>query len=207
MHKIIRDYQGRAVAVLLGLAALSMSAHVSAWTLDPACSRLIFSTSKTLNNTQNNAATSIVEMGYFSKLRSSFSDDSRDISLLVDLDSVETAIPIRNERIRRLLFNTEAMPVAKLGLRLEQSVGELLRSQALQLDLPANFELHGVSVPIQLHLDVARSSTHLLINSQPVLVRASAFNLLEGIESLRQVAGLLSIAAEVPVQARLCYLP
>ena len=193
----------RLATLLLGLCAGALS---SAWTLDNACSQLDFTTSKTLP-AQGDSAVSVVEQGHFASMSSRFSNASREIVLDIALDSVNTAIPIRDERIRKLLFQTGKTPSAKLRVSLDKPAGKLLPELPLQLTVPAVLELAGARTPLELQLLVTRSDTHLLVRSQSVLVQAGMLNLLPGLDALRKIAGLLSIAAAVPVQARLCYSP
>ena len=61
--------------------------------------------------------------------------------------------------------------------------------------------LHGESRPIPMSVVVARTGDNsLLVTSEkPVVVNAPEFKLAEGVEALREVAGLPSISLAVPV--------
>ena len=123
-------------------------------------------------------------------------------SIRITLASVETLIPIRNERLQANLFNTKEYPIAEASSTLQLDdltaldVGE---SKSIDLDLLIN--LHGTDLKKAALVKVTRSSAHTFEVSSlgPMVFHASQFSLSEGVEALRKIAGLQSIDLMVPV--------
>jgi len=93
---------------LLVLLATNSSAWAD-WTLDNAGSQLSFVTVK---------AQDVAEVHTFSELSGAVGADGR-ARVLIQLASVDTLIPIRDERMRDVLFNTELFPTAAAVAQLD----------------------------------------------------------------------------------------
>jgi hypothetical protein len=67
--------------------------------------------------------------------------------------------------------------------------------------LQGQLSLHGQSKPVTAELVIARLApgTLLVSSRKPLIVQAGDFDLLEGVEKLREVAGLTSISSAIPV--------
>lgn len=153
---------------------------------------------------KNNAVT---EVHRFHSLSGSVSEQG-DASLSVDLNSVDTGIEIRDQRLRELLFETTLHPQAEVSLKLDPAqISTLEPGQFKVLDSKATLALHGLSMTVPASLRVSRlDARHWLVTSeQPVIVNAAQFNLLEGLEKLREVAGLKAIGAGSPVTFSLLF--
>lgn len=124
------------------------------------------------------------------------------VRIEIDLSSVRTGIPIRDERMQTLLFETGSHPTAVVtGL-----VDPLGRGH---IEVAAVLELHGVSVPLELDLRVGEDTDGgvRVTSVAPVIVSAPDFGLGAGIERLREIAGLQRIATAVPVSLDLRFVP
>ena len=132
------------------------------------------------------------------------------VSLVVDLSSVETQVPVRNERMQSLLFEFARFPNAefKASVDMKQLDG-LALGDSLDLDVPGKLTLHSVSKDITGALRVVRlENDRLLISTRaPVLISASEHDLTGGIEQLRVLMGLPNIIGTVPVTFSVVYLP
>lgn len=120
----------------------------------------------------------------------------------VSLDSVETAIPIRNERMREMLFETLDFPSAEVVAQVDtRAEGEV--------DFTGELTLHGNTAPISTRVLVQRRDDGMVVVSSldPIVVSAALFGLDGGIDQLRQIAGLQSIATAVPVSFVLTFAP
>jgi polyisoprenoid-binding protein YceI len=120
----------------------------------------------------------------------------------IELDSVETAIPIRNERMREMLFETPDYPAAEV-------VAQVDTRASGEVDFTGELTLHGATVPVSTRVLVQRREDGSVVVSSldPIVVTASLFGLAEGIDRLRQIAGLQSIATAVPVNFVLTFAP
>lgn len=136
-------------------------------------------------------------------------DDRGNVQLVIDLDSVETLIPIRNQRMRELLFETVRFPSATLTAAVPQ---ELLAPDPGTVEMrtiSVTLELHGSSQDLEADVLVSRHSDGALqvVLRRPLLLNAGDFGLGEGVGVLREVAGLNSISMAVPVSAHLVFRP
>ena len=145
--------------------------------------------------------TDITEVHEFSDI-SGHITDSGDARFTIDLSSVETGIPIRNERMQTLLFETMKFGEATVSANIPSPLIESVKSGGMiETELEMTVSLHGLSRPVNATLLISSTAEGqiLVSTTAPVLVRAADFGLDTGIEALRQVAGLTSISGTVPV--------
>ena len=149
----------------------------------------------------------IAEKHYFKSLSGGISDDGQ-AELTVDLASVETNIPIRNERMQTMLFETAKFAQATISTNVDAAKLKSLKpGQTMAVDADMTVQLHGEqkteTVPLQV---TALNGGKLMVSTgAPIIVSARDFKLLEGIDKLREVAGLKSISPIVPVTATLMF--
>ncbi|MEH6580546.1 MAG: YceI family protein [Halioglobus sp.] len=185
-----------AVMVLAGLA----NSAFAQWALNAESSAVRFITTK------NNA---IAESHEFGSLSGSISAEG-DVQVAIALDSVETLVPIRNQRMRELLFETANFPQAKIVASVDRNVIDVAaKGGVLLTEIPITLSLHGydkaLTVPVLL---VGTSGGNLLVQtSRPILVKAADFGLEKGVSLLREAAGLSSISTAVPVSFQLLFVP
>ena len=177
-----------AMLTCLILGSVSVSAQ---WGLDNEASVLSFVTVK---------AEHIAEAHTFNSLSGSLGADGQ-LSVEVELASVDTLIPIRNERMREMLFEIDVFPVALLSA--EVDLKELLSLEVgewLDQEIPLTLALHGNTVGMDASVRITQLddgySASLLT---PLILSADNVGLVAGVEKLRQVAGLPSISRSVPV--------
>jgi len=181
--------------LLAGLFALPAQA---AWQLDGESSRLTFVTTKVTN---------VAEVNRFRSLRGSVGDDGK-VQLRVPLETVDSGIPLRDERLRKQLFAVEQFASADISAQLD--IAPLLTLAAgaqMELRLPLTVTLHGQSQSYSSELLVTRLDDRRfqVVTLAPLLLNAEDFGLAAGIEALRQLAGLKTISLAVPVSAVLIF--
>lgn len=126
--------------------------------------------------------------------------EQKHITVKLDLSSIESGIPIRNERMREMLFDVANFRYATLNVSLPEPLSSISGTQRYQLD--AQLELKGKSATIQLDLLLTASDKQVTASLlKPVLITAQQFGLKEGVDALQKIAGLTSIGYSVPVQA------
>lgn len=143
----------------------------------------------------------IAEVHRFDQLEGSV-DNKGNVKLVIELASVDTAIPIRDQRMREMLFDTKVFPRATLTAKVDANkVSKLAVGDMMVNTMEGQLSMHGQSSPVTAELVVARlgSDTLLISSRKPVVLQAGDFDLLEGVEKLREVAGLDSISKAVPV--------
>jgi hypothetical protein len=181
--------------LLAGLFSMSAQA---AWQLDVESSRLTFVTTK---------ATSVAEVNRFRSLRGGVSDDGK-VQLQVLLDSVDSGIPLRDERLRKQLFEVDKFARAKITAQFDIAPLLLLAAGAqMELRLPLTVSLHGHSQRYNSELLVTRLDDRRfqVVTLAPLVLNAEDFALATGIQTLRQLAGLKNISLAVPVSAVLIF--
>jgi polyisoprenoid-binding protein YceI len=181
-------------------AAATAASHAAsgALVLDAADSRLSFVSIK--NN-------SVIEAHTFGELSGRVAADGQ-ASLEIALDSVQTGIELRDQRMRELLFQTGTHPKAVITLALDMAKVRDIPAGAHQLfDLEATLAVHGtpVKLPAQLRVTRTGAAQWLVTSEKPVLVNAAECGLADGVEALRNVVALQSIAGGVPVSFALAW--
>ncbi|MFP6802302.1 MAG: YceI family protein [Pseudomonadales bacterium] len=179
--------------LLLLVICLTTSVHVLAgWVIDPEGSYVGFASVKNDLIAENHSFTQITGT----------IEDSGEANIVIALASVETLIPIRNERMQAILFEVAQYPdvtvTANLDLDEFTSLG-LGESKTDTILLGIN--LHGTDLSENVLVKVTRSSdnSYEVTSLGPIVIHASQFALSDGLESLRKVAGLQSIDLMVPV--------
>jgi len=176
---------------LITTALLIPFAAQADWTLDGQASSLGFVSIK-------NGA--VVESHQFKRLSGIISAEG-EARLIIDLDSVETLIPIRNERMRSLLFKTTEYSEAFVSIDLDMNEFVTLdidsnMAKTLTVDVMISGQTAAVTAPV----NITRSGDSIMVSSiKPLVISAGSWGLMPGIEALRAIAGLTSITPAVPV--------
>jgi len=168
------------------------------WNLVAERSQLNFVTTK---------ANHVAETHNFSRLNAQVSDQGR-IELVIDLTSVDTKIDIRDERMREMLFETAKYPTATLTTQVAPEVLKLKAGEQQSVALSSKLNMHGKTLDINSRALVTKLSNGEIsvVSTQPILVNANKLDLVEGVEKLREVAGLNSISYSVSVTYQLTFM-
>lgn len=182
---------------LLLLAAAAMPAQ-AAWYLDNESSRLSFVTTKN---------TDISEVQRFLVLHGKVEENGA-AQLQVELESVNSGIPMRDERMRNDLFQIKTYPDALINAQINlQPINDLATGAQLELRLPLSVTLHGKTQTYNAELLATRLDDRRfqVVTLEPLVLHAKDFDLLTGVETLRKAAGLDAISLSVPVGAVLIF--
>lgn len=160
-------------------------AYADDWVLDAKSSKIFFSSTKNSNIREDHS---------FQAMSGAVTAQG-EASLRIDLHSVETLIPIRNERMRKLLFNHYPEAV------FEAQLASDFATSSTMSHISGTLTLGGMTQTITADIGVyALSDTQMLVvTAKPIAISAIDYKLLPGIEALRAVAGLASIDPKVPV--------
>jgi polyisoprenoid-binding protein YceI len=178
------------------LAAMMIAGQAAAqWELDSSMSSINFVSVKNSAIAENHKFTSVI--GYIG--------EQGNVQLSVDLDSVDTLIPIRDERMRKLLFDTAKFPTANVEAQVNPEVlAEVAAGGTVNTEIPVTLSLHGVARGIKVPVVVFSDGGGLrVVSARPVLLSTPDFELETGVEALREVAGLVTISIAVPVTLNL----
>lgn len=134
---------------------------------------------------------------------------SGEFEFAIHVSAVETNIPIRNERMNEFLFKSTKFPLAVgKGTVNVAELNKLPVGQLNAMSVPVTIELHGKSVQKEVMFQVAKLNPEKIwaVTVVPFLIDAPEFELNEGVEKLRELAGLRSIGQAVPVSASLVFV-
>ncbi len=179
------------VPFLLAVSAPSWAG----WVLDNNQSRINFITIKN---------GSVAEKHSFDSQEGTI-DDSGQAHVAIMLDSVNTGIEIRDERMRKMFAEDGGSDLAVVDATLDAASLEALAVGSSEIvPLKATFRIGEADVEVAtdvhvLRIDEARIQASSL---SPVLLDAAALGLDGGVEKLREIAGLASISLAVPVDFR-----
>ena len=152
-------------------------------------------------------ASKVAEINSFKKLNGTIKDTG-ELSVDIDLGSVETNIAIRNERIKAMLFEVASFSTANISAELDPKLfNDLTIGESFKSAISFNLSLHGVSQKITTDIQVVKLAKNdiLAFSLNPIIINADKYNLVAGIEKLRDVANLPSISPVVPVSFSLVF--
>ena len=130
-----------------------------------------------------------------------------EVEVRVALDSVETNIGIRNERMKKMLFEVGLYPEAVITAQLDADAVAAMSDGGVT-SVALNIDLHGQTVTKDALLSVAVTDQSVRVTTnQPILLTASEFGLEGGVAALQKVAGLNAISRVIPVTVALQLAP
>ena len=184
--------------LLLCVASLSANSWAERWELSTDESHLNFITTKALHVSERNT---------FDRIHGTV-EAMGSVQLIIELDSVNTGISIRDQRVRDLLFRTMIFGTATIRANVdlprytELPVGEsLITNKKIEIDLNGR----KVGVVVDLLVSKLGENKIAVLNRSPLILTGSQFGLVDGIEKLRELAGLPSIGYTVPVTSYLVF--
>lgn len=181
----------KAAAGIFFLAIVTGTAQ-AAWQVNSDHSHIYFMSYKNVD---------IAEAHRFKKVSGKVKDDGA-VEISIHLESVDTQIPIRDERMRTYLFHTQTHPIAQITAKLDrQWLAKVEKGGAQQKKLAAKLTLNGKTQDIALDVLATRTTSEevQVTSLKPVILNAESWGLNAGIEKLKSMAGLSSISLSVPV--------
>ena len=185
-------------AAALGFAMmLYTAAGWAQWDLDNEKSTINFISIKNNLVAETHSFTSIV----------GFIGADGNVQVAIDLDSVDTLIEIRNERMREMLFETAKFPAAKISAKVDAAlIAGLVAVGTMTAEIPVTVSLHDVEKKIVAPLTIMSDRGRLRVfTSRPIVINVADFGLTKGVDALREIAGLSAIAGAVPVTFSLTF--
>lgn len=183
------------IALLAACLALPVQAD---WYLDNESSRLSFISTKAGN---------FSEVHRFLTLHGKV--DSKGMTQLrIELESVSTGIPLRDERLRSMLFGVEQFPEAQVMAQLKLGpITDLAPGAQLEIRLPIQVDIRGRKHGYMAELLATRLDDRRfqVVTLAPLVLNAEDFGLGDGVEALRTSARLEFISLSVPVGAVLIF--
>ena len=183
-------------AMLLSLG-VNLSAQAN-WYLDGESSRLSFITTHNAN---------VSNIHRFLVLHGKVERNGR-AQLRIEMDSVNSAVPLRDERMRDVLFDFKHFPEAQITAQIDlQPINDLANGAQLELHLPVTVSLRGKQHTYEAQLLATRLDERRfqVVTLEPLMLQAEDFGLQPELEALRKIAGLSAISFSVPVGAVLIF--
>ncbi len=168
------------------------------WMLDSAASSFEFETTKNKSKSEEH---------HFRNLSGTVKSSGR-ARVEIDLRSVDTKIPIRDQRMKDILFAT--MGTAIYEVDIDPSILEkVARGKEVETTLEGKLTLNGFSVSLPIEVEIKRKdSGEIKVESEShPKIDVDAFGYGEGIEKLREIAGLRSISHKVELEFELIFSP
>lgn len=190
MEYIMRQTALNIISLLI-VATTSFSA-LADWKLDNANSLVNFISVKKGTIAENHS---------FAALVGNINEQAQ-VNISVDLLSVNTNIAIRDERMKKFLFETDQYTSAKFTAQLDQAMLKTLKvGQIQKLSVSGKIDFHGLQQATIIEVSVVKlAENKILVNTlQPFFIKAGSFGVVEGINKLKALASLPSINYVVPV--------
>lgn len=190
---------GQAVGIALFCLANGATAQDSVfapgWDLSPDQSNLRFQSIKTTSDGLK------VESSSFASFSGAIQPDgTANVTIMVE--SVDTAIDLRNVRMRFLFFETFKFPEAQVTMTIPpEAIADLAQVRRKTLDLPYTLSLHGFSAEKTSQVSVTLLADDLVSVSSaaPISIAVADFGLAENITKLEQAAGNITIVPTATV--------
>ena len=129
------------------------------------------------------------------------------VNVIIDLDSVDTKIPIRNERMRNLFFETKLFPSATFSAQIPPADLNFEGKHFQVVEVNGRLKLHGMEADLKSRVTILNKNNSLrVITNYPILIATEDFNLTAGVASLQKIAGLDAISSIVPVSLDLVFI-
>lgn len=185
------------LAVSLCLFCFSLSAHAD-WSLNIDESSFTFASIK--KNT-------VYETHTFNNYSGTITDKG-EAKLDLDLTSVNTGIPIRDERLQKMLFNTEKFTTATYTVSIDPAVlASLKTGERDQRSVEGLLSLAGTEKTQVAVLNIFKLTDKriLVSTAKPIAIKAADYGLEKGVEALQNIAKLPSVSPTVPVSFNLVF--
>ncbi|MDT0595191.1 YceI family protein [Glaciecola petra] len=182
----------KASAYLLCLSLLALSTQgLATHTLNQEKSALNFISIKNEH---------IAESHTFDRYSGTLSADGQ-LSISIDLSSVNTIIPIRNERMQKMLFDVANFSKATLSAKIDKEFLSLSQGETATGSVAGTLIIKDQAVPVSFEVSVVGLTNGGLRAStiKPTLLNTSSLGLDEGVAALQAIAKLNSISKTVPL--------
>lgn len=142
----------------------------------------------------------MTEQHTFTKFEGSITD-SGQLRIEIDLSSVETIIPIRNERMREMLFDVATFPTASFTAQIDPSLTKLEVGERKTESVKGELSLKGKTQALTLELVLVglKDDAVMASTAKPFVLNTETLGVQEGIDALQKIAMLNSISKTVPV--------
>lgn len=123
------------------------------------------------------------------------------LTIEIDLSSVNTLIPIRNERMQAVLFNVTDFATATFTAQIDPTLLSMPEGGKAYASVTGQLTISGKSVATTFDISVISLSGGQVMatTTKPTLLSTTAFGLDGGVDALKSLAMLNSISKTVPL--------
>jgi polyisoprenoid-binding protein YceI len=149
----------------------------------------------------------VAEVSQFNQFKGMINKNG-EVSIAIDLSSVDTKIGIRDQRIKNKLFETSKYSHATLKGKVDIDRAENMNVGEYYTDIATlQLSLHGTEKSVSSEVTIIKLNDDkwLVSSAKPVIINAADFSLVDGVNTLRALAGLSSIAMAIPVTFELVF--
>lgn len=185
--------------IALSLLLSSQVAMAANWQLDNEKSSLYFVSVK------NDV---VAETHRFNQLTGSW--DGKTVSIAVPVMSMQTNIPIRNERIWQYVLHAEQFANIQVSVPLStDSIAALTVNSSMLIDLPLTVTIAKEQATVNSKVRITKLSDNTLqaTSETPLMLNTNSFKLTAGVAKLQELAGLKRIDPLVPVSFNVRFTP
>jgi polyisoprenoid-binding protein YceI len=203
--KLLSKISHGAAAIGLLLTLQVGAVQAASWNLDAQHSDLHFVTTKA----GKPGIATIEEVQSFNTFTGML-DSTGQVQLTIDLASVQTKIPLRDQRIRDMLFKVTEHPHAQFAAQFDLSALKGLKTgQFKDVSVSGSLAINGTKQPLDANLRVVKLAHGALLVStlQPIVVDLQKYDLSEGVTALHDVMALDVLSASAPVSFSLLLNP
>lgn len=128
-------------------------------------------------------------------------DDNGKLVITIDIRSLNTIIPIRNERMLKMLFNATDYATASFAADIAPELMKLEAGQLKHATVAGEMMIAGNTAPVSFDLVITglQNGGVNASTTKPTIINTSTFNLDAGVAALQEVAMLKSISKTVPL--------
>lgn len=128
-------------------------------------------------------------------------NDKGELVITIDISSVNTMIPIRNERMQAMLFDIANFKTATFTAQLDSELTQLNVGEMKRTTVSGDMMIAGKTAPVSFDVVLSglKNGSINATTYRPTILNASEFDLEEGIAALQKVAMLQSISKSVPL--------
>lgn len=180
------------ILLAAGLSLASFQVLAAEWQIDTSHSKLNFMSIKKVNVAENHQ---------FHQFNGTLNADGK-LTVTIDLSSVDTGVAIRDARLKKFFFDVAKYADATFSAQINPSViDELSVGNSTVVSVDGQLSLHGQSKPLSLDVMVTKVTDNklLVVSGAPALLHVEDYNLVKGVDKLRELAKLPSISHVVPV--------
>lgn len=187
------NINGCAIAAALFLTGSVSSAFAANdWSVNEDLSSLTYVSTKKEHVSENHVISGI----------SGSVDASGNLSISLDMDTVDSEIEVRDQRMKDWLYKVDSFPAATFSAEIDlDEYSSLEVGESTESFVEGELSLVGITTEIEFDVLVTRTGEDSVIvnTAAPVIVSASNLQINEGVEALKSSVQLSSISDSVPV--------